>query len=125
METKLVRIAEIAKENPKERFTSLYHHLNKEMLINCHKELSGNKAAGVDEVTKAEYTKNLEGNIDRLVERLKKHSYKPQAVKRVYIPKDDGKSKRPLGIPSYEDKIVQMGLNKILKAIYEADFMEF
>lgn len=125
METKLARIAEIAKENPKERFTSLYHHLNKEMLMKCHKELSGNKATGIDEVTKAEYAENLEDNINSLIERLKKHSYKPQAVKRVYIPKGDGKSKRPLGIPSYEDKIVQMGLNKILQAIYEADFMEF
>lgn len=125
METKLVKIAEIAKEKPKERFTSLYHYLNKEMLLKCHKELSGNKATGIDEVTKAQYVENLEDNIERLVERLKKHSYKPQAVKRVYISKDDGKSKRPLGIPSYEDKIVQMGLNKILQAIYEADFMEF
>lgn len=125
METKLVRIAEIARKNPKERFTSLYHHLNNEMLIKCHKELSGNKATGIDEVTKAEYAENLEENINNLVERLKRHSYKPQAVKRVYIPKGDGKSKRPLGIPSYEDKIVQMALNKILQAIYEADFMEF
>jgi group II intron reverse transcriptase/maturase len=125
METKLVRIAEIAKENPKERFTFLYHHLNKEMLMKCHKELSGNKTTGIDEVTKAEYAENLEDNINSLIERLKKHSYKPQAVRRMYIPKGDGKSKRPLGIPSYEDKIVQMGLNKILQAIYEADFMEF
>lgn len=117
METKLVRIAEIAKKNPKERFTSLYHHLNKEMLIKCHKELSGNKATGIDEVTKGKYTENLEDNINNLIERLKKHSYKPQAVKRVYIPKGDGKSKRPLGIPAYEDKIVQMGLNKILQVI--------
>lgn len=81
METKLVKIAEIARENPKERFTSLYHLLNKEMLIKCHKELSGNKATGVDEVTKVEYAENLEDNISNLVERLKKHSNRPQAVK--------------------------------------------
>lgn len=125
METKLVKIAEIAKEKPKERFTSLYHLLNKEVLIKCHKELSGNKATGIDEVTKVQYAENLENNIDSLVDRLKKHSYKPQAVKKVYIPKGDGKSKKPLGIPSFEDKIVQIGLNKILQAIYEADFMVF
>jgi RNA-directed DNA polymerase len=124
METKLARIAEIARTRPNERFTSLYHHLNKEMLLECHKELSANKAAGVDEVTKEDYAKNLEGNIETLVERLKRHSYKPQPVRRTYIPKDDGK-KRPLGIPAYEDKIVQLGLKKILEVIYEEDFLRF
>jgi group II intron reverse transcriptase/maturase len=123
METKLARIAEIAKANPKEVFTSLYHYLNKEMLLQCHQELSENKASGVDAVTKEEYAENLEENISKLVERLKKHSYKPQPVRRVYIPKDNARELRPLGIPAYEDKIVQQGLNKILQAIYEADFL--
>ena len=122
METKLVRIAQIAKERPKEVFTSLYHHLNEEMLVKCHQELKGDKAVGVDEITKANYAENLTENIHHLVEALKRHSYKPQPVKKVYIPKADGK-RRPLGIPSYEDKIVQMGLAKILQAIYEADFL--
>lgn len=122
METKLIRIAEIAKEKPKDVFTSLYHLLNTKMLTQCHNELAGNKATGIDDVTKLEYSMNLEENIRGLVERLKKHSYKPQAVRRVYIPKGDGKKKRPLGIPAYEDKIVQSGLNKILQAIYEPSF---
>lgn len=122
METKLTRISEIAKEKPKERFTALYHHLNQEMLIECHRELSGNKAAGVDQVTKEAYEKSLEENIVNLVDRLKKHSYRPQPVRRTYIPKGNGE-KRPLGIPAYEDKIVQLGLNKILQAIYEQDFL--
>lgn len=122
METKLIRIAEIAKENPNEVFTSLYHHLNVELLTQCHNELAGNKAAGIDDVTKLEYSMKLEENILRLVERLKNHRYKPQAVRRVYIPKGDGKAKRPLGIPAYEDKIVQSGLNKILQAIYDSSF---
>ncbi len=124
METKLARIAEIARTKPKEAFTSLYHYLNEAMLLQSHKELSANKAAGIDEVTKEEYAKNLEGNIKNLVEKLKKHSYKPQPVRRVYIPKDDGQ-KRPLGIAAYEDKIVQQGLKKILQTIYEADFLNF
>jgi group II intron reverse transcriptase/maturase len=122
METKLVRIAQIAKVKPKEVFTSLYHHLNEEMLTQAHQELKGDKAVGVDEITKANYAENLKENIHHLVEALKRHSYKPQPVRRVYIPK--GKSqRRPLGIPSYEDKIVQLGLTKILQAIYEADFL--
>ena len=123
METKLARIAEIARTKPKEVFTSLYHYLNEEMLIQCHNELSADKAAGVDEVTKEQYAKDLGENIKSLVERLKKHSYKPQPVRRVYIPKDNGKE-RPLGIPAYEDKIVQLGLKKILERIYEADFLD-
>lgn len=124
METKLIKIAEIAKERPKEKFTSLYHYINKDMLLKCHKQLLGNKATGIDDVTKKEYSKDLNNNIDDLVKRLRNHSYKPQAVKGVYIPKGDGKT-RPLGIPSYEDKLVQMALNKILQAIYESDFKEF
>jgi group II intron reverse transcriptase/maturase len=121
METKLVRIAQIAKESSKEVFTSLYHHLNEEMLTQAHRELKGNKAVGVDRITKANYAENLAENIHHLVEALKRHNYKPQPVRRVYIPK--GNDRRPLGIPSYEDKIVQLGLTKILQAIYEADFL--
>ena len=63
VQTKLARIAEIAKENPKEQFTSLYHLLNEELLTQCHRELDGNKATGVDQVTKTAYEENLESNI--------------------------------------------------------------
>jgi group II intron reverse transcriptase/maturase len=122
MQTKLARIAKIAKEKPNEQFTSLYHLLNEELLTQCHHELDGKKATGVDQVTKAVYETNLESNIKDLVNRLKQNSYRPQPVRRTYIPKDE-KSRRPLGIPSYEDKIVQLGLNKILQAIYEQDFL--
>lgn len=122
MQTKLARIAGLAKAKPKESFTSLYHLLNEELLRQCHQELDGTKATGVDAVTQAEYEEHAEENIRNLVERLKKRQYHPQPVRRVYIPKD-ANSKRPLGIPSYEDKIVQLGLNKILQAIYEQDFL--
>ena len=89
METKLERIAEISANSPGPEFTSLYHLINKEMLLQCHKELDGNKAVGVDEITKKEYERNLEQNIDDLVERLKRKSYKPQPSIRVYIPKSN------------------------------------
>jgi group II intron reverse transcriptase/maturase len=123
METKLRRISELVKDNPEIKLTSLYHLLNYEMLIECHKELKGNKAIGIDNVSKQEYEENIDKNINNFVDRLKKHSYKPKPVKRIYILKDNG-DKRPLGIASYEEKIVQLGLAKILNAVYEPIFME-
>ena len=100
METELARIAQIAKDRPKEQFTSLAHLLNADMLLICHQELSRNKAPGIDEVNKTEYEKNLLENIWTLHESLKKMTYKPQAVRRVYIPKAGSSKKRPLGIPT-------------------------
>lgn len=121
MGTKLERIAEISAHSPRPEFTSLYHHINTEMLIQCHKELNGKKAVGIDKVTKAEYETNLEENIANLVVRLKNKAYKPLPSLRVFIPKSNGKM-RPLGIASYEDKIVQLAVKKILEAIYEPRF---
>ncbi|KAF1085126.1 Group II intron-encoded protein LtrA [Sporotomaculum syntrophicum] len=124
METKLARITEVAKMRPNEKFTSLYHYINEEMLLLCHTEMSGNKATGVDEVTKEEYETKLSENIKDLVNRLKSHSYRPMPVLRVYIDKAGTNKKRPLGIPAYEDKLVQKALAKILNAVYEADFLD-
>lgn len=122
METKLARIAEISKEKPKEIFTSIYHFLNKELLLLCHKELDGKKATGLDGVTKAEYEENLEENIEQLEKELQNMSYKPSPAKRVYIPKANGKM-RGLAIAIYEDKIVQMAMKKIIEAIFETKFL--
>lgn len=108
---------------PKPEFTSLFHLIDAEMLKQCHKELDGSKAVGIDEVTKEEYGRNLDANVTDLVERLKRKAYKPQPAMRVYIPKDSGKM-RPLAIACYEDKIVQLALKKILEAIYEPRFLE-
>lgn len=124
MNTKLERIAKIAKENPELKFTALIHHINKEMLMECHKELKANKATGIDGITKEEYEENLEENLENLLNRMKKFSYRPQPVRRVYIPKAGSDKKRPLGIPSYEDKLVQLAINKILTQIYEQDFID-
>lgn len=123
MQTKLERIADKSANENRPIFTSLYHLLNEERLLSCHKELNGKKAVGIDEVTKEEYNQNLESNIKDLVKRLKNKAYKPKPTLRVYIPKANGK-KRPLGIASYEDKIVQLGLKKILEAVYEPKFQE-
>lgn len=123
MGTGLVRIAEIAKERPKERFTALVHHINAGTLMECHEELRGAKASGVDKVTWEEYGENLEANIRDLMERMKRQAYKPHPVRRAYIPKEGSTKIRPLGIPCYEDKLVQKALAKILNAIYEQDFL--
>ena len=73
----------------------------------------------LDNITKEQYAINLDANLDNLVGRLHKMAYKPQPVLRVYIPKAGSQRKRPLGIPAFEDKLVQAGLVKILQAIYE------
>lgn len=122
METKLVRIAQISRKQPKEVFTSIYHLLNEEMLMKCHKELNGKKATGMDGVTKAEYEENLEENIKNLVNELQNMRYIPSPAKRIYIPKANGK-KRGLAIANYEDKIVQLGMKKIIEAVYEPKFL--
>ncbi len=123
MTTKLEGIAKVAKERPSEKFTSLAHLLNEEMLTACHHELKKGKSVGVDKVTKEDYDVNLHDNIKDLVTRLKRNTYKPLPVRRVYIPKPGTEKKRPLGIPAYEDKIVQLALSKILSAIYEEEFL--
>ena len=122
MGTKLERIAEISATTKRPEFTSLYHLINAELLKQCHRELDGKKAVGIDKVTKEEYGKHLERNIADLVQRLRNKSYKPLPTRRVYIPKANGKL-RPLGIVSYEDKIVQLAVKKILEAIYEPKFL--
>jgi group II intron reverse transcriptase/maturase len=123
MGTKLTDIGNLAKREPKLRFTALVHHLNVQFLKQCYLELKRGKAPGIDGVTLAEYGENLEENLTGLVERMKAKRYRPQPVRRVYIPKANGK-KRPLGIPSLEDKIVQLGVKKLLEAIYEQDFLD-
>lgn len=122
--TKLEKIAKVAKLRPGEQFTSLAHLINFEMLELCHNEMKVGKASGADKVTKEQYAGNLEENLENLIIRMKRHSYRPQPVKRVYIPKLGTDKQRPLGIPAYEDKLVQAALTKILNAIYEQKFVE-
>lgn len=122
METKLARIAQISREGPKEIFTSIYHLLNEDMLMLCHKELDGKKVTGLDGVTKAEYEEKLKENIRKLANNLQNMSYVPSPSKRIYIPKTNGKM-RGLAIANYEDKIVQLGMKKIIEAIYEPKFL--
>lgn len=123
LETKLNRIAEKAQRCPEERFSSLCHLMNEGHLMSCFKELESNKAAGIDEMTKEEYGRRLEVRIPELIGEMKRQAYRPSAVKRVYIPKANGKM-RPLGIPTLESKIVQKAMRRILDAIYEQTFLD-
>ena len=123
MATKLNTLTMRAKEYPKLRFTSLIHILNEESLLECLGELKANKAPGIDDVGLGEYEVEKSANIKSLVDRLKSKQYRPQPTRRAYIPKSNG-DMRPLGIPTIEDKVVQMGVKKILEAIFENDFSD-
>ena len=123
MGTKLARIAQLSKENPDMVFTSIGRLINKELLMECHKTMDGKKAVGIDGVTKEDYGRNLEENLDKLVGRLKQKSYKPQPARKVEIPKDNGKT-RPLSIYCYEDKLVQEALKRVLEAVFEPHFYD-
>ena len=123
MGTKLERISQLSKEKPEMVFTSIGHLINKELLRECHDKMDADKAVGIDGVTKEEYARNLEENLDSLVTRLKRKGYKPKPARRVEIPKDNGKT-RPLSIYCYEDKLVQEALRRILEAVFEPHFYE-
>jgi RNA-directed DNA polymerase len=122
METKLKRITELARVNHDMKFTTLAHLLNEDNLKQCHHELESGKATGVNGVTKEEYGGKLDDNIKSLVERLKRKSYRPVPVRRTYIDKPGVKTKRPLGIPDHEDKIVQRALTKVLNDFLDCSF---
>ena len=123
MQAMLNLIAAKAAREKKLKFTSLVHLINADNLKACFSELKKNKAVGIDAMTVNEYEENLDERLNSLVERMKSKRYKPQPVRRVYIPKPGKDEKRGLGIPTVEDKLVQIMLKKILESIYEADFL--
>ena len=123
MGTKLARISQLSSENPDMVFTSIGHLINRELLKECHEKMDGTKAVGIDGMTKEEYGRELERNLDELVERLKQKSYRPQPARQVEIPKENGKT-RPLSIYCYEDKLVQEALRRVLEAVYEPQFYD-
>lgn len=102
---------------------NLMKYFTVDKLIEIHNSMNGNKATGIDNVNKYEYNTNLNNNLQNLVNRIKKGNYYPQPVRRVEIPKSNGKT-RPLGILCYEDKLVQAIMSEILTAIYEPIFLE-
>jgi len=119
---KLSLITEHATRDKQFRFTSLHHLLNKDFLRGCFHCLDKKKAVGIDGVTWEDYSKDLEENLDRLIRKVGRRSYKPLPSKRVYIPKNEHE-KRPLGISAIETKIVESAVTRILGSIYEVDFL--
>jgi len=117
----LGRLTELAKADPGRKFFSIAHWLTVEALYEAFYSLRKDAAAGVDEVTFADYEQHAMESIRRLQERVKGGSYRAQPLRRIYIPKDDGR-KRPISIPALEDKIVQKATLGLLNAIYEPQF---
>lgn len=121
----LERIRQAAKEDKEMQFTALLHHIYaSEMLRAAYFGLKKDAAAGVDGETWRHYGEALEDNLQNLSHRLKRGAYRAKPVRRVFIPKADGRQ-RPLGVPVLEDKIVQRTAVEVMNAIYEADFLGF
>jgi RNA-directed DNA polymerase len=122
--TQVERIGERAKEKGRERFTNLLSALKVPLLTEAYQRLRRSAAPGVDGVTWEDYGEGLDARLLDLQDRLHRGSYHPQPVRRVHIPKGDGRT-RPLGIPSLEDKIVQQAVRMVLEPIYEREFLGF
>ena len=121
--TDIDRIAELAREDPKRQFYSIAHLMTVEKLYEAFRRLRKNASAGIDGVTYAEYATKAEENVRQLHRRLMAGKYQVQPLRRVFIPKENGKQ-RPISIPSLEDKIVQKVVVDLMNAIYEQDFLD-
>lgn len=121
--TRLQRIAELARTVPG-ALTTLAHHIDVEFLREAYRRTRKDGAAGVDGRTAAEYAEKLDENLRNLLERFKAGTYKAPPVRRVHIPKGDGSKTRPIGIPTFEDKILQRTVAMVLEAIYEQEFLD-
>jgi group II intron reverse transcriptase/maturase len=124
MLTGMDRILHLVDKYPDRKLQTLMHLINKTTLKEVHKKQETNKASGIDKVTKEAYDKNLDENLDNLLARMKTFSYRPQPVRRTYIEKEGKNEKRPLGIPAYEERLVQGVIAEILNTIYEPKFYE-
>ncbi len=121
--TRLLRIAQMAKDAPEMAFNNLGYHLDVKLLRVAYERTRKDGAVGVDGYNAEEYSLNLDENLQGLLDRVMSGTYKAPPVRRVYIPKADGKSLRPLGIPTFEDKVLQRAVAMLLEAIYEQDFL--
>ena len=121
--TKLQQIAEQAANEPEKIFTDLMHLVDVEYLKEAYRRTRKDAAPGLNGVTAQQYAENLDANLQALYERMRKGQYRAPAVKRIWIDKENGK-KRPIGIPEFEDKVVQRAVSMLMEAVYEQDFSE-
>lgn len=121
--TKLERIAELARRRPPVAINTLAHHIDVEFLHAAYQRTRKDGASGVDGTTAAVYEVNLEKNLQSLLDRFKSGTYFAPPVRRVHIPKDDGDT-RPIGIPTFEDKVLQRAVAMVLTAVYEQGFLD-
>ncbi len=123
--TRLQRIAQLAREDRGRSFLSLAHHIDVDFLREAYRRTRKDGAPGVDGQTAAAYEENLEENLQNLLDRFKSGRYKAPPVRRAYIPKgSDPSKKRPIGVPTFEDKILQRAVAMVLEAVYEQDFLD-
>jgi group II intron reverse transcriptase/maturase len=122
--TYIERLGQRAARNKEEQFNNLLSHIKVPLMKEAYRRLNSKAAAGIDGQTWSSYGQNLDAKLLDLQDRIHRGSYHPQPVRRVHIPKADG-SKRPLGIPALEDKIVQQAVRMLLEPIYEAQFLGF
>ena len=123
--TKQRRIAELAKQMPSATLSTLAHHIDIEWLKEAYERTRKDGATGVDGQTATEYAANLEGNLRSLLDRAKAGDpYRAPPVRRVYIPKGDGRKQRPIGIPTFEDKVLQRAVVMALEPVYEQTFLD-
>jgi group II intron reverse transcriptase/maturase len=120
--TKLERIAKLARDVPDVAFKTLAHYIDIEWLREAHRRTRKSGATGVDQQTAEQYAANLEGNFQSLLGRAKSGTYRAPPVRRVHIPKGNGRETRPIGIPTFEDKVLQRAVAMVLEAVYEQEF---
>jgi len=121
----LLRISEQISRHVGERAQNLACGITVSLLEEINEEMDKNKAAGVDGVRKEDYSEGSAEKLEKLVSRMKREAYKPQATRRVYIDKPGSSKKRPLGISCYEDKLVEKAVAQILDIVYEPIFKDF
>jgi hypothetical protein len=123
--TKQQRIATLAKQSPQMAFTSLAYLLDIDWLKEAYQRTRKDGAVGVDGVNAEEYEKDLEGNLQRLLDRVKSGTYHAPPVRRVHIPKGGSTTETcPIGIPTLEDKVLQRAVVMLLEPLYEQDFLD-
>jgi RNA-directed DNA polymerase len=121
--TRLQRVATLARQSPQMVLTTLAYHIDVEFLREAYRLTRKDAAVGVDGQTAQAYAVDLEGNLEALLYRLKSGTYRAPPVRRVHIPKERGKT-RPIGIPTFEDKVLQRAVTMVLEAVYEQDFLD-